>query len=83
MIGAKWFWYGTRWHALKVGHTSHSECGVRLIDDPPTVTATAGSPAPPLPCRICLVSVGLRGVLDEPMGDAMARGFAPPPSDLE
>lgn len=76
MIGAVWFRHGGSWHALTEDDGSEAECGLRLLAPPKhPVVATAESPVPPSPCRRCFVEVGLRDVEDEPLGDALARGY--------
>lgn len=76
MIGARWFPHGSAWHVLTEHDPTASECGISLLAPPQrTVASTEEDPVPPNPCRRCFVELGLRDVEDEPLDEALARGY--------
>lgn len=75
MIGVRWFFYQAAWHALVDGSDVAAECGLRLAEARTTVTAVDEEPLPPAPCPRCLLRIGEQLVIDEPLDEAMTRGF--------
>lgn len=84
MNGTEWFSYGGKWHAVTLTDPAKAECGLTMRKPPSTVASTADDPWPPAPCMTCAVRVQERFMVEEPLEDAMARGFERVgPSDLE
>lgn len=84
MIGTEWFEVGGMWHIVTLGDSAKAECGLTMRSAPATVASTAESPWPPKPCMACAVRAQERYMEEEPLDEALARGFRPAdPSDLE
>ena len=81
MIGVEWFRHGDTWHTLRAGRDRVAECGLTLLHPPKATASTEDQPVPPVPCPKCLIEVGMREVEDEPLDEALARGFLPPGAD--
>lgn len=74
-----WFRYQGRWHASAgpVDDGWSSVCAIVLVDNPQITQATEDEPVPPGHCTRCLVSLAMEDCEDEPLDDALARGFLP------
>lgn len=75
MIGVGWFERKGQWHTLRADDPKTTECGIQFLHEPKVILSTKESPAPPNPCSTCFVAIGMREVDDEPLDDALARGF--------
>ena len=84
MIGVEWFELRGKWHARMVGSDVKSECGIAMSRPPSVTASTAEDPWPPVPCMTCATRAAERFMVEEPLEDALGRGFAPvAPSEVE
>ena len=75
MIGTEWFGYRGKWHIATLDDPAKAECGLTMTKPPSTITSTAEDPWPPAPCMSCAVRAQERFMVEEPLEDALARGF--------
>lgn len=75
MNGVWWFRFGEKWHALKLDSDRQAECGLAMQSAVKATESTDEDPYPPVPCMRCAVIVQDRFMVEEPLEDALARGF--------
>ncbi len=84
MIGTEWFEFRGKWHIVTLDNAVRAECGLTMRKAPSTIESTADDPWPPAPCMSCAVRAQGRFMVEEPLEDALGRGFERvAPSDLE
>lgn len=77
MIGVEWFELRGWWHALRGDSAVKAECGITMSQPPSVTASTEEDPWPPVPCMGCATRAAERFMIEEPLEDALARGFAP------
>lgn len=74
-----WIMFSGRIHALRPDRTKRTTtlCGISPLDVPKVVAFELGEiPGGPV-CERCMIDAALASAGEEPLGEAMARGFVP------
>ena len=75
MIGVEWFRYRGLWHAVELGSQVRAECGLTMKSPQQLTAGTEDQPMPPAPCMKCAVRVQDRFMVEEPLDEAIGRGY--------